>query len=242
MPNPLLPRRDPSPRAPVPLRDALLVWVGAWIAGQVVSSAIALGSGHSSLSTAGPGWLLAVAVAGWVPMVLAVWMVGKRHGTGRLAADFGLSFRLADLWGVPLGVLTQLVALRLVYLPLEAVWPETFSPERLEQRAREMYDSASGAGIVLLALVVVVGAPLVEELVYRGLLQGSAVRVRRRWPAVVAVALFFAVIHFQPVEIPGLFVIGLVLGAGALFTGRLGLSVVTHMAFNAAGLLVVALS
>lgn len=224
------------------MRDALLVWVGAWMAGQVVSAAIALGSGHTSLSTAGPGWLLAVAIAGWVPMVLAVWMVGKRHGTGDLVADFGVSFRLTDLWGVPLGVLTQLVALRLVYLPLEAVWPDTFSPERLEQRAREMYDSATGAGVVLLVLVVVIGAPLVEELVYRGLLQGAAVRTTRRWPAVVAVALFFAVIHFQPVEIPGLFVIGLVLGAGALLTGRLGLSIVTHLAFNATGLLLVAIS
>lgn len=224
------------------MRDALLVWVGAWMAGQVVSAAIALGSGHTSLSTAGPGWLLAVAIAGWVPMVLAVWMVGKRHGTGDLVADFGVSFRLTDLWGVPLGVLTQLVALRLVYLPLEAVWPDTFSPERLEQRAREMYDSATGAGVVLLVLVVVIGAPLVEELVYRGLLQGAAVRTTRRWPAVVAVALFFAAIHFQPVEIPGLFVIGLVLGAGALLTGRLGLSIVTHLAFNATGLLLVAIS
>ena len=238
----MLPQHDSSPRARVTLRDAALVWVGAWIAGQSVSAAIALGSGHTSLSTAGPGWLLAVAVAGWVPMVLAVWMVGKRHGTGSLRSDFGMSFRPADLWGVPAGVLTQLVALRLVYLPLEAIWPRTFSQERLEQRAREMYDSAQGAGLLLLVLVVVVGAPLVEELVYRGLMQGAATRTLRRWPAVVAVAFFFALIHFQPVEIPGLFVIGLVLGAGALVTGRLGLSVVTHMAFNATGLLVVALS
>lgn len=242
MPSSLLPRHDPSPRAPVPLRTALLVWAGAWIAGQTVSSAIALGSGHTSLSTAGPGWLLAVAVAGWVPMVLAVWMVGKRYGAGDLRSGFGLSFHLTDLWGVVLGVLTQLVVIRVVYLPLEAIWPDTFSQDRLEQRAREMYDSAAGAGVLLLVLVVVVGAPFVEELVYRGLLQGSAVRTGRRWPAVVAVAFFFAVIHFQPVEIPGLFVIGLVMGAAALLAGRLGLSVVTHMAFNATGLLVVALS
>jgi membrane protease YdiL (CAAX protease family) len=242
MPSALTPHHDPSPRAPVPLRDAALVWVGAWFAGQVVATAIALGSGHSTLSTAGPGWLFAVAAAGWVPLVLAVWMVGKRHGTGSLRADFGFSFTAADLWGVPIGVFTQLVALRVLYLPMEAVWPDTFSQERIEQRARELYDAAHGAGVLLLVLVVVVGAPLVEELVYRGLLQGAAVRATRRWPAVVAVAAFFAVIHFQPVEIPGLFVIGLVLGAAALLTGRLGMSVVAHMAFNATGLLVVALS
>lgn len=238
----MFPRHDPSPRARVSLRDAALVWVGAWFAGQLVATSIALGSGHSSLSTAGPVWLLAVAVAGWVPMVLAVWMVGKRHGTGRLRDDFGLSFAAADLWGVPIGVLTQVVALRLLYVPLEAIWPDTFSQARIEQRARELYESAHGAGVLLLVIVVVVGAPLVEELVYRGLLQGAALRATRRWPAVVAVAAFFAVIHFQPVEIPGLFVIGLVLGVAALHTGRLGMSVVTHVAFNATGLVVVALS
>jgi membrane protease YdiL (CAAX protease family) len=44
------------------------------------------------------------------------------------------------------------------------------------------------------------------------------------------------------VEIPGLFVVGLVLGACALFTLRLGLGVVSHMAFNATGLVLVAVA
>jgi membrane protease YdiL (CAAX protease family) len=57
---------------------------------------------------------------------------------------------------------------------------------------------------------------------------------------VCLVALWFAVVHFQPVETPGLFVVGLVLGSCALLTGRLGLGVVAHMAFNATGLVLVA--
>ena len=236
----LLPRRDPSSRAAVPGRDATLVFLGAWFVGQMVASAVALGSGHSSVSTAGPGWLFAVAAAGWVPLVAAVWAIGRRHGAGSLAADYGLSFRATDLWGIPIGALTQLVALRVVYLPLHGIWPDTFSTDRLEQRARDLYDSAAGAGLLLLVVTVVVGAPLVEELVYRGLLQGAFTRGRRPWVAVVAVAAFFAVIHFQPIEIPGLFTIGLVLGACAWSTRRLGLGVVAHMAFNAAGLLMVA--
>jgi membrane protease YdiL (CAAX protease family) len=57
---------------------------------------------------------------------------------------------------------------------------------------------------------------------------------------VVLVAAWFAVIHFRPVEYPGLFVFGLVLGVCALRTRRLGMSVLTHMAFNATGLVLVA--
>lgn len=216
------------------------MFLGAWLVGQVVASAVALGSGHTSVAAAGPAWLLGVAVAGWVPLVVAVWAAGRRFGVGALSADFGLSFRAADLWGVPIGAVTQLVALRVVYLPLQGIWPHAFSTDRLEQRARDLYDHASGGGVLLLVLAVVVGAPIVEELVYRGLLQGSVTSGRRKWWGVVGIAALFALIHFQPVEIPGLFTIGLVLGACALLTRRLGLGVVTHMAFNATGLLMVA--
>ena len=56
----------------------------------------------------------------------------------------------------------------LVYVPLRAWWPETFSDDRLEETARDLVDRADGAAVVVLVLVVVVGAPIVEELVYRG--------------------------------------------------------------------------
>ena len=55
----------------------------------------------------------------------------------------------------------------------------------------------------------------------------------------VIVAAWFAIIHFRPVEYPGLFVFGLVLGTCALRTRRLGMGVLTHMAFNATGLVLV---
>ena len=55
-----------------------------------------------------------------------------------------------------------------------------------------------------------------------------------------AVAAFFAAIHFRWVEFPGLFVFGLILGVCALRTGRLGMGIAAHMAFNATGLLLVA--
>ena len=48
---------------------------------------------------------------------------------------------------------------------------------------------------------------------------------------------WFAVIHFRPVEYPGLFAFGLVAGACLLVTGRLGMSIATHVAFNVTGLL-----
>lgn len=245
-----LPRQPPTrgvtdgadPVARVPVGDAGFGWLGAWLAGVLVASAVAVSSGADTMAEAGPVWLFASAVAQWVPMVAVVWALGRRHGRGELVADYNLRFRLIDLVGIPVGVFTQLVVLRLVYWPLRWAWPEAFSTEELEQRARDMYDGAHGAGIVLLILVVVVGAPLVEELAYRGLIQGA---LTRRFGGALGLGLaaaWFALIHFQPVEYPGLFAAGLVFGACLLSTGRLGTSIAAHLAFNAAGLVLVATS
>lgn len=224
----------------MPVRDAAWVWLGAWFIGQLLATAVASASGHTSLDDAGPGWLFGVALAGWVPFLAGLWMLARRFGSGRIAPDFGMSFRPIDLLGVPAGIVSQLLLLRAIYWPLQQAWPGTFDQHRIEKRARALYDHAHGAGLVLLVLVVAVGAPIVEELVYRGLLQGAFTRRIREWAGVALVAAWFAIVHFQPVETPGLFVIGLVLGACALLTRRLGMGMLAHMAFNTTGLVMVA--
>lgn len=224
----------------MPVRDAAWVWLGAWFIGQLLATAVASTSGHTTLDDAGPGWLFGVALAGWVPFLAALWMLARRFGSGRIAPDFGMSFRPIDLLGVPAGIVSQLVVLRAIYWPLQQAWPGTFDQHRIEKRARILYDHAHGAGLVLLVLVVAVGAPIVEELVYRGLLQGAFTRRIREWAGVALVAAWFAIVHFQPVETPGLFVIGLVLGSCALLTRRLGMGMLAHMAFNTTGLVMVA--
>jgi len=229
-------------RAQVPVTQAALIWLGAWMIGQLCAAAVGAASGHTTVSEAGPGWLFGVAVAAWIPMLVAMGGAGRKWGSGSFVADWGLSFKPVDLWGVPVGVITQLVIVPLLYWPLRAIWPDTFSTDKIQERAQDLYDSASGAGIALLVLVVVFGAPLVEELVYRGLLQGAFTRRFHDWFGVAVVALWFAVIHFQPIETPGLFVVGMVLGACALLTGRLGMGIVAHVAFNATGLVLVAMA
>jgi len=134
-------------------------------------------------------------------------------------------------------VLGQLVVIPLVYIPLRGLWPDTFSKAELEERAQELADKADGWTVVLLALVVVVGAPIVEELVYRGLLQRSMARTMiGGGGALLFTSLWFALVHPSPVEYPGLFLAGLMFGAGALLTDRIGPAVLTHAAFNATGL------
>jgi len=57
--------------------------------------------------------------------------------------------------------------------------------------------------------------------------------------AVTATASLFTLIHFRPVEYPGLVTFAIVLGLCAAVTRRLGLSIFVHVGFNATGLVLV---
>jgi membrane protease YdiL (CAAX protease family) len=224
----------------VTLAEAILAWLGAWLGGNIVAAAILAAQGSSSTADA-PLWvMLASAVVLWIPFLAVIVALGRRAGERRPFTAFGLRFHTVDLLGVPIGAAAQLVLVPALYWPLRHWWPGTFDPHDVEKNARELYDKAHGIGLVMLVLVVVIGAPLVEELVYRGLLQGTFVRRVDAALGVVVVAAWFALVHFRPVEYPGLFLFGLVLGACTLRTGRLGMGVLAHLTFNALGLALVA--
>lgn len=230
-------RRSPAPVAAV---VAVIAWFAAWIGAQgLVGVLLAVLGEESDRFPSSVGVLAAALFASWVAYLVMLWSVSDRYGSRDPVADYAVRFEPLDLVAVPVGVLTQLVIVPVVYLPLRAVWPDTFSQDRLEERTRDIVEVAGGASVLLLVLLVVVGAPLVEELVYRGLLQRSfAARISEPLALLVASA-WFAVIHFRALELPGLFVAGLVFGACLLVTGRLGTAMIAHAAFNATALLAV---
>ena len=87
-------------------------------------------------------------------------------------------------------------------------------------------------------MVVVIGAPLVEELVVpRSAPALDVGRVGRRPRARHHLDLVRADASRRPVEWPGLFVAGALFGAGLALTGRIGAGILTHAAFNATGLI-----
>jgi membrane protease YdiL (CAAX protease family) len=224
-----------SPR-PIDAPTAAVVFVGAWLAAQIVAS-IVLSVLHGTTTTTDPSFqVTAAALAGaWATYLAAMWLASQRAGSGSVVADYGIWFRPVDVLGLGIGALCSLVLIRLVYLPLEAIWPATFSEDRLTENAEDLVARADGS-TWLVVVVVVIGAPIVEELFYRGLLQRSLAARYREGLVVVAVAAVFAIVHFRPVEIPGLFAIGLVFGIAAVWTGRLGMAIAIHAGFNAVGI------
>jgi membrane protease YdiL (CAAX protease family) len=114
------------------------------------------------------------------------------------------------------------------------IWLLGEDSDKLEERARLLADRADGfAAGLLLVVIVGIGAPIFEEIFYRGLVL-QALRKRGLGPAVAIgiTAAVFAGIHLSMVELPALFVFALGAGYLAHRYDRLGPAIVAHMAFN----------
>lgn len=219
--------------------QAIGTWLGALVFGQLFLAGlifVAFGVEGDDYTIAEMG---IATLAGWLVFVIAAAWASSRFGSGDLVRDYSVRIAPVDVAAVAVGVAGQLVLIPLLYVPLRGIWPDTFSQQKLEDRAQDLADRAGGFDTVLLALIVVVGAPVVEELIYRGLLQRSLSQRVGPVAGVLIVSVLFALIHLTPVEYPGLFVAGLLFGACFAVTGRLGTAIVAHAAFNATALVMV---
>lgn len=177
--------------------------------------------------------LVAISQAGlWIGLLGVPLVVTRLKGAG-LVQDLGLRGRWSDIWrGGSVGAALQLLLLPLLYWPLLELLDKGSSD--LEGPARELTDRAEGPlGVILLVAIVGVGAPVIEELFYRGLFQRAL--LKRGVPAAAAIAInatVFAISHGQLLQLPALLVFGLAAGVLAHRSGRLGPAITAHIAFN----------
>ncbi len=185
----------------------------------------------------------------WAGLVGAAVMASRLLGSRHAAAD--LRLRLRAWPDVPLGIAVglgfQLLLLPVLYLPFVASHPHL--SKTLSKEGVTLTSHVHTAGFVIVALLVVVGAPIVEELFFRGLVLGSLEawfgKLGRRIgvvAAIVVMGVFFGFAHWEgPLVAFGLAVFGMVLGILAKCFKRLGPGIVAHASFNAAAVVALAL-
>lgn len=229
-----------------------LVWlVALWLGSRLVAGLLAAPFIQEGAQL-DPARLVITQLPFWAATVGGLYWMSRREGE-----PFGPFVR----WGFrPPDLLVGLVAgfglhwgVNLLYRALDSVGVSGDPSES----ARNLVEASPGiAGKLTLVVMVSVGAPLVEELYYRGVSQRTAVELaggtaapslsrRSAWGAVigiVAVAVFFALSHINSgadlIQVPGLVLVGLVLGTLTWRFDRLGASIVTHGVFNLCSLLV----
>jgi membrane protease YdiL (CAAX protease family) len=85
-------------------------------------------------------------------------------------------------------------------------------------------------GVITIACVV----PVVEELLFRGLLQNALMKRLPPLAAIAVAAFLFSIVHMQPYAIPPLFALGFAFGYLYWKTGSLKTNIGLHMLNNAA--------
>ncbi|AMM20460.1 hypothetical protein AX769_10260 [Frondihabitans sp. PAMC 28766] len=201
-----------------------------------------------------PGvWLGYIGV--WVPLVAAVVIAAGGRLTSLASRGSFASNLLPD---VALGLGAGLLARAIDALLTVAV---TGSTGLAPQPTLGGGPTGALAAAVILAPVVV--APVIEELFFRGVLQGAVARALAGpahtaagagsaatpdrfavWTAAALVAVVFAVVHVlvapsAPIvlTVGGTFVLGIAAGAVVVRTGRLGGAIVAHVVFNGVAVL-----
>jgi membrane protease YdiL (CAAX protease family) len=229
---------EPAPPAQVEPRwglgDVAIGFVFGLVSSSIVASVVLAVTGREpDQQDELPLSLVLVTQLGlWLGLFGVPWLVTRAKGSG-LVRDLRLRIEARDLWrGAPLGALLQLVVIPLVYWPLLDLLDKT--NHDLEGPARELTDRADGAiGVILLVLIVGIGAPIVEEVFYRGFLQGALLkRGLPPWVAIGVTSVLFGLSHVELLQLPALVLFGLLAGVLAHRSGRLGPSIAAHLAFN----------
>ena len=170
-------------------------------------------------------------VLGWLPahlLTLAlIWAIATRFGKRSIREVFGWS------WSPQLGAWKSTALALLLFLA--TLFLVGFLGGQKTDLDRIL--DSSRAAAVTLAVLAVVTAPLVEEMVYRGLLYSAFQRVIGRWAAVVLITSMFAglhVIQYWPNAgaISSITLLSLILTLIRARTGRLLPCFVVHLVFN----------
>ena len=157
----------------------------------------------------------------------------RRHRVS-WADAFGLSLRRLPA-GVAQGVVCLLAAVpllifyTLVYKVLLYTWGVDLD---LQEQVRIIADSSSGGTRLYFVFLAAVLAPLVEELVFRGVLFPVLLQRMPLWAALTTVSALFAVMHFHVPSMAPLFVLSFAFCLAYLGTGTLWAPIVMHGLFN----------
>lgn len=225
------------------LAGAATVWL-AWALGGSLGRLVVVGragadanGGAAALTLREHGAIALCAYAAGLGAAAALWWATRDRAPGVSArprwtdAPFGVG---ALLLALPAVIVTGAVS-QWAWVAMGGAPPEGAAHTTLAL----LFEKGEPIGNVWWWVAVAgaaVGAPLLEELIYRGLLQGAAVRAfGRPWAAIVLTSAVFTVVHLgaaPPYALPTLFVLGVALGVAMERTGRLGVCVAMHAGFN----------
>jgi CAAX protease family protein len=191
---------------------------------------------HSRLE-ANTGLLVVAVLTQWL-VILGPILISLQVRGGRIGAVFGFD-RLAVGKAIGWGIALLISALPIIFASsaLVSAWLKTNS-QNDPQEIIQIFESAnSPAQRVPIILLAVVGAPLAEELVFRGYLYGVLKKYFGALASMVFTAILFALVHAHIPSLLPLFLLACVFTIAYESSGSLLVPMTMHATFNAVNLL-----
>lgn len=221
-------------------------WVALFLILQLIAGVVAIGialgldnSGRemieltSDLSfVAGP--TIASLVASSLMLLALLFLHLKKHGRAErigLTRWSRISAPATLAWAIGLIAL----GLGLNYGYTEFVIPDVQMQEQLRKLFAALPETMTNQIMLFTAIALI--APLLEEILFRGLLQNAFARHLPVWAAILASAAVFGAVHMDFHAFPALMAMGAVFGLLYHKTGSLRVTIIAHMVNNAAALL-----
>lgn len=144
------------------------------------------------------------------------------------------TFTRGLFYGVGLFVVNALMGAMTVGIATQLLGNDLVQHLILKERAGGASLLASSNPLVVtgVILLLVLGAPLGEELFFRGLLTDLWKMRLGTWRAVLSAALFFAVLHFYLLQFIPVLLSGIILGALFVRTENISIPIVAHAVVN----------
>lgn len=236
-------RDDPQPWGVRAWLGPLVALVAILVAGRWLAAAVAPHS-RAGMTALGIGLTAAAEALVLVVLVVLGRPIARRGGGWR--ATFGLDGIRGSDW-VP-----WVFGLGVVYAGRTAVGIVAAALTRgsaLADAQNVRLAHPTVGAVIALGLVVVVLAPVSEELMFRGLLLRTFMRRMPFWPAAVVSTVLFGLLHtYEAASLAGAITLACSVGVLGLancylvrITGRLAPAMMVHASFNALALLVAVL-
>jgi membrane protease YdiL (CAAX protease family) len=233
----------PTPDSPWSLRDPILIYVAALVAslaGLIVAHFAGVvdlvefaDPDNSDSDSQLPRIILVAALAQYGAMYLGLQLLSKRKGTGNFQEDYHLHVSSNDwpflLYGAGL-LFVSAIALSGIFS-----W---FGVDAPTQEVVEAAESSENFGeTAVIVLVIAVLAPILEEMLFRGVLLDVLKSRMALNPAIWMTGVVFGVVHLTDpaalLLVPALVGLGVILGyARERSGGSLSRPILMHMGFN----------
>lgn len=230
-----------SPHAwPVMLMAGVLVYLSAAVGAQLVMNNLLPWPRFVSAETTEGRGAIQIGYYGLgIPAAITVLVMASNKGLRSLFASKDLGVGLLTLV-LAYPVLSGAASLAALFV--HVVCNQTPDPVAHEA-LRRIVDNPRDPWVQATIVCVVLGAPIIEEVVYRFAIQGALIKLTGSpWIGILTTSALFAASHLAGGTVPWhalppLFVLSVALGLAHARTGRIGPCIIAHMGFNAFNIL-----